>query len=633
MAGVAGSKAESKRRDLSAGSRARISFAIHPSHVRTLLWLRWKITLRGYTRNTGRVVSLIFMLLLLVPLLGGLAFASLLGYDSLPHSSAVVLLFLVVTGIYLLWAALPLLFYTLNEGLDVTKLQIYPLTRGEQMVSLVLATLLDLSSIFIVFFYTAILLGWHNTPAALIITAVALAAAYIHTVSLSQLTLAVLMGLLRTRRYRDVTIIIFALFSVVCSLSGQFLGRIFSSLPGPDSASQLAQNPVAPYLHWSPPGMAVQAIVSASDGQYTTALIWLAGSLLLIPVVLILWARVLDRGITTAETAASTSRGRRRRSTAVARADMTAGAAASVSGTVAGVSGTVAGSGRAEAVTRPVTLPIGIATATSTRRRRWRLLSSSARAIAWKDALYLWRDPQLKAQLLSTLFLVVLILFPNILSAGEGSGPGAYSQPALLSGDVSVLLAIVPAILVTQTLTQNSLGMDRQGLQTLFLFPVRPLDILWGKNLFAGGFAMAFMTVLALIKAVLSGGWLFVPLTLLGGLAAVLLVMGCGNVASVLLPFRWRTMRMGETGSLAGENGCLRGILQMVVLAIVAVLLVPVAIALILPSVLGHIEWYLISVPLVLVFGIGFHQIVTRLIAPVLQRRGPEILAVTVRET
>jgi ABC-2 type transport system permease protein len=630
MAGIAGSKAESKRRVLSAGRRTGISFAIRPSHVRTLLWLRWKVTLRGYTRNTGRVVGLIFMLLFLVPLLGGLAFASLLGYDSLPHSSAVVLLFLVVTGIYLLWAALPLLFYTLNEGLDVTKLQIYPLTRGEQMVALVLATLLDLSSIFIVFFYAAILLGWHSTPAALIITVVALAAAYIHTVSLSQLTLAVLMGLLRTRRYRDVTIIIFALFSVVCSLSGQFLGRIFSSLPGPDSASQLALNPVAPYLHWSPPGMAVQAIVSASDGQYTTALIWLGGSLLLIPLVLILWARVLDRGITTAETAASTSRSRRRRPTVVARADMAAGA-------VVSASGTVVGPGRVGAATRAVTLPTGVATAPGTadgtRRHRWRLLSSSARAIAWKDALYLWRDPQLKAQLLSTLFLVVLILFPNILSAGEGSGPGAYSQPLLLGGDVSVLLAIVPAILVTQTLTQNSLGMDRQGLQTLFLFPVRPLDILWGKNLFAGSFAMAFMTILALIKAILSGGWLFVPLTLLGGLAAVLLVMGCGNIASVLLPFRWRTMRMGETGSLAGENGCLRGILQMVVLGIVAVLLIPVALALVLPAVLGHLEWYLISVPLVMVFGIGFHQIVTRLIASVLQRRAPEILAVTVRET
>ena len=575
-----------------------ISFAIRPSHVRTLLWLRWKVTLRGYTRNTGRIVSLVFILLLLVPTLGGLALFSWLGYTNLPHASAVGLLFLIMTGIYLVWAALPLLFYTLNEGLDVTKLQIYPLTRGEQMAGLVLATLLDLSTLFIVFFFAAILLAWSNTPAAVAITAVALVAAYIHTVSLSQLTLAVLMGLLRTRRYRDVTIIIFALFGVACSFSGQVVARLFTSPAGPGTASQLAQAPIEQYLRWTPPGMAAESISLANSGNVSSSLIWLAGSLVLIPLILTLWAWVLDRGITTAETSA-------------------------------------AGGGRSRRAARrqPVTAAVPAA-ARGTERRGWRPLSGATWAIARKDALYLWRDPQLKAQLLSTLFLVILILFPNILSGGSApSSFDGYGASSLLGGGASVFLAILPALLVTETFTQNSLGMDRQGLQTLFLFPVRPLDILWGKNLFAGGFAMIFMAILAVIKAALTGGWLYVPLTLCGGLAALLLVMGCGNVTSVLLPFRWRQMRMGDTSSLAGENGCLRGILQMVVLATVAVLVIPVAAALLLPAILSQPSWYLFLVPGVLVYGIAFHQIATRIIARVMLRRAPEILAVTVRET
>jgi hypothetical protein len=274
-----------------------VSFAIHPSHVRTLLWLRWNLTLRGYTRNRGRIVSLVFTLIFLVPLLGGAALLSLAGYASLSHTSAVGLLFLVMSGIYLLWAGLPLLFYTLNEGLDVTKLQIYPVTRGEQMVSLLLATLLDLSTLFIVFFYAAILLGWHNSPVALAITLVALAAAYVHTISFSQLTLAVLMGLLRTRRYRDVTIIIFALFGVVCSFSGQVVARLFVQSPfGNGGATQLAQAHVEQYLRWTPPGMAAQAIVSANEGQLGTSLLWLAASLILVPIVVAIWAWVLDPG-------------------------------------------------------------------------------------------------------------------------------------------------------------------------------------------------------------------------------------------------------------------------------------------------------------------------------------------------
>jgi ABC-2 type transport system permease protein len=606
MAGIAdrGSGSTHSRPATAAKTRRwqGVSFRVHPSHIRTLMWLRWKLTLRGYTRNTGRIVSLVFILIFLVPLLGGAALATLLGYTSLPHTSAVGLLFLVVSGIYLLWAGLPLLFYTLNEGLDVTKLQIYPVTRGEQMISLLLATLLDLSTLFIVFFYAAILLGWHNSPAALAITLVALVAAYVHTVSFSQLTLAVLMGLLRTRRYRDVTIIIFALFGVACSFSGQVIARLFVESPFSNgSASQLAQAHVEQYLRWTPPGMAAQSIVSANEGQLGTSLVWLAASLILIPVVVAIWAWVLDRGITTAETAAAGGRRWGR-----ARPARVATAAATT--TTAELKESVAS------------------------KRGWRPLSSAARAIAQKDALYLWRDPQLKAQLLSTLFLVVLILFPNIFS-GSSSGSGDFGAPSLVGGNASVFLAILPALLVAETFTQNSLGMDRQGLQILFLFPVRPLDILFGKNLFAGTFAMIFMAVLAVIKGALTGGWLYVPLTLCGGLAAVLLVMGCGNISSVLLPFRWRQMRMGETGTLAGENGCLRSVLQMVVLAVVAILLVPVAVALLAPSVLGHSEWYAFSVPAVLAYGILFHQLATRLVAPILQRRVPDILAVTVRET
>ncbi len=605
MAGIAGTETSQKPRSKPLRRPTAISFAIHPRHVRTLLWLRWKLTLRGYTRNTGRVVGLVFMLIFLVPVLGGLAFASLAAYESLPADSAAALLFLVMSGLYLIWAVLPLLFYTLNEGLDVTKLQIYPLTRGEQMVALVLATLLDISTLFILFFYAAILLAWHNTPVALAITAVALIAAYIHTVSLSQLTLAVLMGLLRTRRYRDITILVFALFGVACSFSGEVLGHLISAISATNGAPPPALHSVELYLRWTPPGMAAQAIVLAGNGQYATALAWLSASLLLVPIVLVLWAWVLDRGITTAESAGGGAARRRRQV----------------------VNSTSVATGAAVAPARTAE-PARSATS----RRGWTPVSSAARAIAWKDARYLWRDPQLKAQLLSTLFLIVLILFPNIFSGGSAAQPSNFGVPSLLAGDASVLLAIVPALLVTQTLTQNSLGMDRQGLQTLFLFPVRSLDILFGKNLFAGSFAMVFIAVLSIAKAALTGGWSFIPLTLCGGLAAVLLVMACGNVTSVLLPIRWRQMRMGDTSSLAGENGCLRGVLQMVVLVVVAILLIPIAVALLLPVLADHNEWFLISVPLALLFSIGLYQGATRLIAPVLRRRAPEILGVTVRE-
>src|SRR5262249_26203726 len=191
----------------------------------------------------------------------------------------------------------------------------------------------------------------------------------------------------------------------------------------------------------------------------------------------------------------------------------------------------------------------------------------------------------------------------------------------------TVLLAPLPALFVVVTFGLNALGIDRQGLQILFLLPVRPLDILWGKNVFVGAFAFVLAAILTVIKAATTGGWAYAPLALVGGLAAILVMLGCGNVTSVTTPFRWRQMRMGESSSLSSENGCLRAVISLVALTVTVILLIPVAVAMLLPR-----QWLVVSLPLAIVYGVAFHQLASRLIAPVLLRRVPEILAVTVRE-
>ena len=579
---------------------ARPSYAIRPSHVRALLWLRLKLTLRGYARSWQRIVGLIFLLIFALPLVGGLAVGTALAFIALPRPEAIQVLFAVVGGLYVLWAALPLMQYSLNEGLDVTKLQIYPLTRGEQMASLVLSTLLDVSTLFLLLLLAAVFFGWHATLLAGTVTVVALAAIYVHVVSLSQLMLAALMGLLRTRRFRDITVIVFALLGSVCSFGSQILSRLLESFgrtaAGPSGSSALALH-LDRYLQWTPPGMAAQAIVLADRGDYLAAAPWLAGSVVLIPVVLAIWAWVLDRGITSAESGGGGKRVRGRRGRGAASA------------AVAGVNG--------RAAVGPVA---------NTGRRS--LLPGAVTAIATKDARYLWRDPQLKAALISVLFATVIVLFPSIYApSARYSGAGGFLQ-----GPLTVLFAPLPALLVVLVFSQNALGMERQGLQSLLLLPVRPLDVLLGKNLFAGLFAFGFEVVLTGIRAAMTGGWSVAPVALAGGAAALLVMLGCGNVTSVLAPMRWRTMRMGDTSSYASENGCLRSVISLASMAAAGVLLLPVALAVALPFIAGHQEWLAVTMPLAVVYGAAFHQLATRAIAPVLLRRAPEILAATVRE-
>ena len=301
-------------------------FSLRWGHIRTLLWLRWKLTLRGYTRSWRQMVGFIFTALFMLALAVALGFGTSAGYLLLDRPDAAQLLFVVLAALWLAWAAFPLLQYTLNEGLDVTKLQMYPLTRGEQMVSLVLATLLDLSAIIIFALFAAVIIGWHATLTAVVITLVALALAYVLIVTTSQLLLAALMGMLRSRRFRDLTVIFFALFGVSCSLINQFASRaLFHFRPGAFVSLHLDT-----YLQWFPTGMAARAITLADQGDYLAALPWLGMMLVLVPVLVTLWAWVLDRGITTAESAGSgPARRSRRGRPEVAVAGVSTGAAVS----------------------------------------------------------------------------------------------------------------------------------------------------------------------------------------------------------------------------------------------------------------------------------------------------------------
>lgn len=572
----------------------RPSYVINPAHVRTLLWLRWKLTLRGYTRNWQRIVGLVFAILFIVPASFGAAFGSVYAYTSLSHTAATQILFGVLALLYIGWAALPLLQYTLNEGLDVTKLQIYPLTRGEQMVSLVLATFFDFTTFIIIALYVAVFIGWHASPAAAVITVVALLAAYIHTVGFSQLILAALMGLLRTRRFRDLTVIVFALFGSACSLGSQLVARSFV-ISDPASIGQID---LATYLRWTPPGMGAQAIELANSGNVIQALPWLLGSLILVPVLLWMWALVLERGITTAESTGSDTRRRVRRKRLTP-------ASASVSATA-----------------HHDTLP-----ATQRVRRGWRPVSPIAFAITEKDARYLWRDPQLKAALLSTLLATIFLLVPRFYA-----GTASASASRFNNGPASIFLGIFPSLLVILTFSLNSLGMDRAGLQMLFLFPVRPLDILFGKNIFTGSLSFVILVALTCARAALGSGWDYVPLAIAVGTAAIFVMLACGNVTSVLSPFRMRQMRTGDTSTIAQENGCLRSIIAIGTLVVTAILLIPVAVAVIVPFGIERQQWLIYSVPIALIYGVSLHQFATRMIAPVLLRRGPEILAATTRE-
>jgi ABC-2 type transport system permease protein len=569
--------------------RAQSRWLIRPSQVRALFWLSAKLRLRGYARNWQQTAGAIALLVFLLPLAAVAGVSTWFGYTLLDRPYAVELLFGVLFFLYILWAALPLLQYTVNEGLDVTRLQTYPVTRAEQMVALVLVTFMDVGTLFIMGLFVAILIGWSASPVALAFTFAALAFAYVHIVSLSQLILATLMGLLRSRRYRDLTIILFAFIGVTCSVSGQLVSYAART----SGFTAVVNLPIVEYLQWTPPGMAAQAIVRANEGAYTEAALWLAALIALVPLVIALWGFMLDRGITTAE-AGGTPRGARRAA---------APSAASA---------------------RSLAAPAPVARASRAHRP---LIPAPVRAIVGKDLRYYWRDPQLKAMMIGSLLFLVFIFLPRLTAGGSES----YRDGASFVNSYLVYVAPLPAIFLTLTFSLNAFGLERQAAQMFFLFPVRPLHVLWGKNL-----AVAFIAVPVLIAssaglAAVSGRWEDVPVAITVGIAGMLVAMGCGNIVSILLPTRVRQIRAGEN-RIAGENGCLRALLTSIAFTIVWILLAPVAAAVALPLLFSHADLLPLTLATGLVYAVALYQLATWLIAPVMLRRAPEILEIVTRD-
>jgi hypothetical protein len=566
-------------------------FGLRWDHVRSLLWLRWKLTVRGNTHSARQIVGFIFTTIFLLGLAAALGLGTAAGYLLLDRPDAAQLLYIVLVGLWLAWAAFPLMQYTLNEGLDVTKLQTYPLTRGEQMAGLLLATLLDISTIVILALLAAVIVGWHASLPAVLITVVALALVYVLIVTTSQLLLAALMGILRSRRFRDLMVVFFALFGVSCALINQFVSRAMIGFRPGDFASWHLER----YLQWFPTGFGARAIILADQGSYVAALPWLGVMLALAVVMLVVWAWVLERGITTAESGGAGVRRRSRRG----RAGVAVAGAPSVS---------EVGKGRGG----------------------WGPFSGPALAIADKDRRYFWRDPQIKASLVSSIFLLVFVMLPSIFGGRRVELTSPDGGLGLPIAPWQVFLAPLPALLITLNLAQNAFGLEREGLQTLFLFPVRPLDILRGKNLAVGVVAGSLTVLMTVLVAALGGAWSNVPMALGYGIAAILVLMGCGNLISVFIPMRVRRMRMGQGNFAASGNGCLRTLLMGFASMATYALLIPVAAALLLPLFLSHPEWLVVTLPASLLYAIVFYEVVTRIAASQLLKRAPDILKATV---
>lgn len=574
---------------------------IDSNKLRWLFWLRWKMFTRSFTRKRGasnlvaQIIGIVFLSLFVLMVGGGIAVGTYSAYHFLPAPANSEILFMVLTGIFLLWLILPALEFSANEGLDISKLALFPLTRSEIMGSLIASTLLDIPTIGLVLVLGAVVVGWGTSLPMILMTLLVMLVFYTQLIAASQLVLALLQGALHSRRFRDLNIILV----VLLTSSGYICQIAVRTSINQNFYQSLLHATYSQYLQWLPPGMAARAVQQASVGNWGMSLVWLAALAVITLIFLYLWQLIVERGLTSAESGGSV------KTTQVRH--------------------------RATRITS--TTATGAATTGSSAGLLDRLLPPQVQALVGKDLKYFWRDPQIKAiilqSLLSMAFLIVYLGFSFFSNAGS-SGRGLF---ALIGGNIVLVAPLLP-LLSLYSLTYNTLGFERQAITTLMLFPIKPRAILWSKNITSFMIGLSASSLLVLVAAALTHGWLYVIPALAVSVAGVCVNIGLGNFTSTFFPQKMRLARRGfqTSANMSAQGGCLRAFITMISFYVMLVLLLPVAAAVLIPIFL-HQQWlWSISLPLSLVYGIAFYLIVTTLVAPRIQTKVPEFVEAIGRE-
>ncbi|MDQ3250566.1 MAG: hypothetical protein M3Q45_15340, partial [Chloroflexota bacterium] len=216
------------------------------------LWrVRLLLAVRQFSRQPGKIVGLIVSALIFTPLALGAAVGTTMGYLYLPQPWPAQLLGAVLVVLWIIWIVAPVMAFRLNEGLDLTRLLAYPLRPRDLVASTLLGTLLDFPTYLALPLFVAVIVGWGQSWAWPVVL-IALLLTYAHMVLISQLVLTAGGGLLRSRRFRDISIVVLSLLGSSCYFINQGVQLLFRDV---DSRQLLDLRPLN-YLQWLPPGAA-----------------------------------------------------------------------------------------------------------------------------------------------------------------------------------------------------------------------------------------------------------------------------------------------------------------------------------------------------------------------------------------
>lgn len=588
---------------------------IHGDKLRWLAWLRVKMLTRNFRRRPATLVLTILGMLILLCVAGVLGFVLFMGLTRLSTTGETEVLYLVFSVLLLFWIVLPLLSYSTNEGLDVTKLQLFPLTRLEVMFSLLFSSLFDIWTLLLFVLLGATVVAWWTHSLALgLMTLLVVVIFYVTMVGISQLILALLMRTLQSRRFRDLSILLIALVSSSCYLLNRVVFGTNSLL---HLSETLNNGGFSPYLQWLPSGVAASVLRAAAQNNWGESFALLGLLLVICAFALYLWQVVLERSMSSSESSVARRAKQRNVQAGLATSAVIQGAAVAPSA--------LSMPSEVRHAAEPARVARGATLASVEVDPLKANLFEQLQALVQKELTCFWRDPILKVRVFQSLIYLAVVVFVNV-SGGKNSGFYSTYLP---------FIAVLMVFFFMLTISLNTLGIERQSLTTLFLFPLDRRRLLWGKNIAVALMGLTAMLVLLIVSTIFARQEAMVLPAAVIGLAGLGVTMGCSNVIAVFFPrYQPATGRRSLVGSgnQAQAGGCLNSLMSLGGVLLTAVLLTPVALGIGIPFFMDLPMIWVASIPLSLVYGLVLYIVFTNLAARRLLATEPEILALTTRE-
>jgi ABC-2 type transport system permease protein len=480
---------------------------------------RLKLTLlRSGLRVGGwqQLVGLVASLLIALPLAGAgfLALAAVRTASDLFAESVAVLGFV---GLFLAWAVLPLLTFTADSSLDPAKLALLPLRPRQLAVGLFVASCIGVAPIATLAALAGAIVGFATAGPGLAVVLVAVLLELSLCVLAARAITTALSRWLRSRRVRDLAIVVASLGALALNLTVQVVVRV--AHPGRLADLHWLRRS-AEAVGWLPPGLAARAMFEAGrGGSLRVAVAELLGAAAAVLLLAWWWYASLRRVLTTAEPAGPPRR--------VAEAG-------------AGV------------LPRPVR----------------RLLPLDQRgAVAAKDLRYFARHPRLRVLwVTAAIFAIALPTFLVLASNGaprEGAALGALAGLYMLN-----------------SAALNQFGPDGSAYWTNVASGSDVRGDLVGKNLAFALPGFALVAVVATLLAAVGGGWAYLPVTLCLAAGALGVLLGVADYVSVRFPFPVTAVSTNLWATSGAGAGCLVGLVQLLAMVVEGAAMTPFAVLL-----------------------------------------------------